>query len=132
MKSLRSRIAIMMFCLVLATGAFGAGASHKGTFKVSDAVQVAGKSLPAGEYVVKWDGTGPNVQAMFSQEGKVVATVPARVVELPQKSGSSTAEVQHSASGNGTLNQVQFSGQKYALEFSEASGGSAAAGSSIR
>lgn len=132
MKSLGSRIAVVMFCLVLVTGAFAAGASHKGTFKVSDPVQIAGKSLPAGEYVVKWEGTGPAVQATISQDGKVVATIPATVVELPQKSSSSTAEVQHGASGNGTLNQVQFSGQKYALEFSGTSGGSAGAGNSVR
>jgi hypothetical protein len=132
MKSLSSRIAILMLSLSLATVAFAAGASHKGTFKISDPVQVSGKQLPAGEYVIKWDGAGPDVQASITQGSKVVATVPAKVVELQQKSISTTAEVKNGASGNGTLSQIQFSGQKFALEFSGASGGSAAAGSSIK
>jgi hypothetical protein len=132
MKSLGSRIAIVMVVLSLAAAAYAAGASHKGTFKISDPVQVSGKSLPAGEYVIKWDGTGPDVQATISQGSKVVATVLAKVVELQQKSTSSTAEVANGASGNGTLSQVQFSGQKYALEFSGAADGAGASGSSIR
>ncbi len=133
MKLSGTRTAILTLSLLLATSAFAGGNSHKGTFKISDDVQVAGKSLPAGEYVIKWDGAGPDVQATISQDGKTVATVPAKVVELPQKSHSSTAEVQNGASGNGKLSQVQFSGQKYALEFSSTSGGPAAgAGSSIR
>src|SRR5438552_14928158 len=117
MKFLSSRIAILMLALSLATGVFAAGVSHKGTFKISDPVQVSGKQLPAGEYVIKWDGAGPDVQAIISQDGKVVATVPAKVVELQQKSTSTTAEVQNGASGSGRLSQIQFSGQKYALEF---------------
>lgn len=133
MKLPGTRTAILTLSLLLATSAFAGGSSHKGTFKVSDNVQVAGKSLAAGEYVIKWDGTGPDVQATISQDGKVVATVPAKVVELPQKPSNGTAEVQNGASGNGKLSQVQFAGQKYALEFSGSSGGSAAgAGSSIR
>ena len=128
MKFLSSRIAILMLALSLATGVFAAGVSHKGTFKISDPVQVSGKQLSAGEYVIKWDGAGPDVQAIISQDGKVVATVPAKVVELQQKSTNTAAEV----SGNRTLSKVQFSGQKYALEFSGASGGSSASGSSIR
>ena len=133
MKLSGTRTAILTFSLLLATSAFAGGSAHKGTFQVSSNVQVAGKSLPAGEYVIKWEGTGPDVQATISQDGKVVATVPAKVVELPQKSHSNIAEVENGASDNGKLSQVQFSGQKYALEFSSASGGSATgAGSSIR
>lgn len=132
MQYLRSRIAILTLALSLATSAFAAGTTHKGTFSISDPVQVSGKQLPAGEYVIKWDGAGPDVQASITQNGKVVATVPAKVVELPEKSYRSTTEVQNGASGNGTLSQVHFSGKKYALDFSGASGGSAASGSSIK
>jgi hypothetical protein len=132
MKSLSSKLAMLTLATLLATGAFAASTAHKCTFKISDPVQVSGKQLPAGEYVIKWEGSGPDVQASITQGGKVVATVPAKVVELQQKATNGTAEVQNGASGNGTLSQVQFSGQKYALEFSGASGGSAASGSSIR
>ncbi len=128
MKSLGSRIAILTLALSLATGAFAASTAHKGTFTISDAVQVNGTQLPAGEYVIKWDGAGPDVQASITQSGKVVATVPATVVELQQKSTNTRADV----SGNRTLSKVQFSGQKYALEFSGVSGGPSASGSSIR
>lgn len=132
MKSLSFRIAILMLALSLATGAFAAGTAHKGTFRISDPVQVGETQLPAGEYVIKWDGAGPDVQASITQDGSVVATVPAKVVELEQKSTRTAAEVQNGGSGNGTLNRIQFSGQKYALEFSGASSASAASGSSIR
>ncbi len=42
---------------------------------------VAGQTLPAGHYEVKWNGNGPSVQVNFLKNNKVVATVPAQVID---------------------------------------------------
>lgn len=42
---------------------------------------VAGKKLAAGNYEVKWTGNGPAVQVSFLKNNKVVATVPAQIID---------------------------------------------------
>lgn len=42
---------------------------------------VAGKKLSAGNYEVKWNGNGPEVQVSFLQNNKVVATAPAQIID---------------------------------------------------
>ena len=59
--------------------------------KFSDPITVGGKVLPAGKYLVKWNGeTGP-VQVNFLKGKDVVATAPAEVVN--QKTPYSSAVV---------------------------------------
>jgi len=70
--------------LLLATSAF---ASKKGSLQLSQAVNVNGKQLPAGDYTVKWHGSGTNVQASIMKGKNVVATVPARLVDLDRTPG---------------------------------------------
>ena len=47
---------------------------------------VNGKQLGAGDYTVKWDGNGPNVEVNILQGKNVVATVPAHMVDLESRS----------------------------------------------
>ena len=50
---------LLGLALLLATSGF---AANKGSLQVDDPVTVNGKQLAAGEYTVKWDGAGPNVE----------------------------------------------------------------------
>jgi len=122
MKSLRSKVMILVLAL-LPAGAFAANDSHKGDLNLGSAVQVAGKQLPAGDYIVKWDGSGPTAQVNIIRDGKVVATVPARVVKLDQKPSDNTAEVTTASNGERTLTAIKFQGKTYALEMTAGAGG---------
>ncbi len=108
----------MMLTLALATSAFAAKDIYKGTFRISEPTQVNGKQLPAGDYVAKWEGTGPGVQVDIISDGKVLMTVPAQFVNLEEKASANTSEVHTAASGSKELSIVRFSGKKYALSLS--------------
>ena len=70
---------LLGLALLLATSVF---AANKGSLQVSDPVTVNGKQIAAGDYTVKWDGNGPNVELNILRGKNVVATVPARMVDL--------------------------------------------------
>lgn len=99
--------------LLLATSAFAA--SNKGSLQLLDSATVSGKQLPAGEYSVKWDGNGPNVELSILRGNKVVATTPARLIDLSQKPNNDGAIVQRNGDGSSSLTEIRFGGKKYAL-----------------
>ncbi len=116
MKStLFSKVMLAVLTLGLAASAF---AANKGNFQISGPVQVSGTEIPAGDYVAKWDGTGPNVKVDITRNGKVLATVPAKVVDLSAKSSEDAAEVNNKSDGSRELTGLRFSGKKIALEIS--------------
>jgi hypothetical protein len=98
--------------LLLATSAF---AANKGSLQVSAPVTINGKEIPAGDYTVKWEGTGPNVEVNILRGKNVVATVPARVVELDRAPERDSAVTVVNADGRKSLNEIRLSGKKYAL-----------------
>jgi len=114
--------------LLLAVGAF---AASKGSMQILDPVTVSGKTLPAGEYSLKWDGTGQNVQVSILKGSKVVATTPAHLVDLGQSAQANEALVKNSSDGNRSLSEIRFEGKKYALQIGE-EGGMADAGGNNR
>lgn len=107
-----SKILTLAIAALLVTSAFAAGAGHKGSLQISDPVQVNGQSLPAGDYTVTWNGDGPNVTVNFARGGKVLATAPASVVVLDEKSFYDTCEIKNGRE----LSALRFSGQKVRLE----------------
>jgi hypothetical protein len=113
MKSSKTFTGLLLgLALLLATSAF---AANKGSFQVSDPVTVSGKSLAAGEYTVKWEGTGPNVELNILQNNKVVATTSARMIELDRSPSGNTSVVTKNGDGSKTLSEIRFAGKKYAL-----------------
>ena len=54
-----AKTVVLGLAVLLATSAF---ASNKGSLKVREAVEVNGQQLPAGDYQLRWDGTGSNVE----------------------------------------------------------------------
>lgn len=116
MKStLFSRIMIASLALLLAGSAFAASAAHKDTFHILAPTQVNGTQLPAGDYEARWEGSGPTVQVSITQGKKVVATVPAQLVDLKQPSVDTIANIKSSANGDRELTSLRFSGRKYSL-----------------
>ena len=131
--SLHSKVLFLSLLLLLTSAAFAGSDSHKGGLNLSAPVQVAGKQLPSGDYTVKWDGTGPDTQVTFVRDGKVMATIPARVVKLDQKPSRDSIEVKTAGNGDRTLTAVRFEGKSYGLEIGgESAAGDTATGSNIK
>jgi hypothetical protein len=119
---------LLGLALLLATSAFAA--ANKGSVAFLTPVTVGGKQLPAGDYSVKWDGTGPNVEVNILKNNKVVLTTPARLIDLSQKPESDAAVVKQDSDGSRSLTEIHFSGKKYALAIGSESASMDAGGSS--
>lgn len=73
---------ILGFALALSLSAIPALANDRSqTVHLTDAVKVGSTQLAPGTCKVTWTGEGANVEVTLTQNGKVVATVPAKVVE---------------------------------------------------
>lgn len=114
--------------LLLATSLFAA--SNKGSLQTMSDVTVSGKTLPAGEYSLQWEGTGSNVVLNILKGKTVVATTPARLVDLNQSPSSDGAVIRSNDDGSRSLAEVRFGGKKYALQIGGESASAEAGGSS--
>jgi hypothetical protein len=74
-----------------------------------------GTKLAAGDYKVQWDGNGPNVELSITQGKKVIAKVPAHMVDLDSPAQSDAAVVKNNGDGTKSLTEVRLSGKKFAL-----------------
>ena len=118
---------VLALAVLVATSAFAG--NNKGSLHLSQAAQVNGQAVPAGEYQLRWEGTGSNVEVSFMQGKKVVTKAPAKVVELKSTFGNDAAVIDRSSS-TPSLTEVRFAGKKYALEIGGAE--KAAMGESTR
>jgi hypothetical protein len=101
--------------LLMATSVLAAIA-NKGALKVSEPVTVNGTKLVIGDYQVNWQGTGANVEVNISKSNKVVATLPAHLVELSRPAHDSSYTTQKQEDGSASVIEIYFSGKKYKLE----------------
>jgi hypothetical protein len=81
--------------------------------------QVNGKQIPAGSYELKWEGNGPEVQVQFVSRHKVIATVPAKLEQMPTKAERAAAVIE-TAGGGRSLVEARFAGRNYKLVFAGA------------
>jgi hypothetical protein len=79
-------------------------------------VQVGGTELKPGNYKVKWEGAGPDIQVTFLRDGKTVATVPAT---LKTNDGQVTQDQIVTNSENQTLSEIDFRRDKEAVVFQQ-------------
>jgi hypothetical protein len=106
-----AKAAVLGLGVLLASSAF---ASNKGSLQVRETVEVNGQQLPAGDYQVRWDGTGSDVEVSFMQGKKEVAKTSAKVVALDKPYDYDSAVVEHEG-GKAAISEVRFAGKKYAL-----------------
>src|SRR5258708_5294513 len=106
-----------MSLVLLSVSAFGA---TKASFYLSGAGTINGTQLTEGHYVAQWDGNGPDVQVRILLNGKAVATVPARLIELNSKGDQDAILWGNNADGSRSVIEVDFAGIKYALAFPSA------------
>jgi hypothetical protein len=98
-----------------------ASAATKSSLKLEEPVSVNGMQLAKGEYKIMWEGTGPNVQLSVIQSKKVVATVPARLVELSRPGQGQGYGTRKDEDGTTLLTAIYFAGRKYEMEIGQES-----------
>ena len=106
-----AKTVVLGLAVLLASSAF---ASNKGSLQVREPLEVNGQQLAPGEYQLRWDSTGSNVEVSFMQGKKEVAKASAKVVALDKASDYDAAVIDH-ASGKASVSEVRFAGKKYAL-----------------
>jgi hypothetical protein len=111
-----SKSLFLGLALLLATSAF---AANKGSLTVQEPMTVNGTQLKPGDYKVQWDGNGPSVELSITQGKKVIAKVPAHVVNLETPSQSDAAVVRNNGDGSKSLSEVRLSGKKFSLAVGE-------------
>src|SRR6202140_5786796 len=88
-----AKTVVLGLAVLLASSAF---ASNKGTLKVHETLEVNGQQLPAGEYQLRWDGTGSNVEVSFMRGKKEIAKTSAKLVNLDKAPANDSALGNHS------------------------------------
>ncbi len=111
-----SKSLILGLALLLASSAF---AVTKGHLQLQSSTVVNGTQLKPGDYKLQWDGTGPDVELSIMQGKKVLAKVPAKVVELKTKAMQDSAIVDNNTDGTSSLAGVHFAGKSFALQLPE-------------
>jgi endonuclease V-like protein UPF0215 family len=107
-----AKTVVLGLAVLLASSAFAG--NNKGSLLVGEAFEVNGQQLPAGEYQVRWDGTGSTVEISFMQGKKELAKTSAKMVPLDTVSYGDSAVVDHN-SGKAAISEIRFSGKKFAL-----------------
>ncbi|HSY93061.1 MAG TPA: hypothetical protein VK812_16980 [Candidatus Binatus sp.] len=115
-----SKSLMMGLALLLASSAF---AATKADLVLQNPTTINGTKLKAGEYKLQWDGSGPNVEVSITQGKKVLAKVPAKVVDLKTASQNNAAVVKTNDDGTSTLAGARFEGKKFAIELGDAGDG---------
>ena len=106
-----SKSLVMGFVLLLASGAF---AANKATISLQHSATINGTTLKPGDYKFEWEGAGPNVEVSISQGKKLIAKVPAKMINLGFSSPNDAAVF----NGGSTLSGLRFSGKTYGLDLS--------------
>lgn len=116
---------LMVAAVLMSANAF---AGEKEKVETQQAMTVNGNQLPAGNYTVTWEGSGPSVELKFLKGKNVVATVPAQVVN--QKTAVAGGIVTRKDNDSVVLTQIRPEGKKYVLSIGGESVQTAAANSS--
>lgn len=119
--SIISKSLLPGLALLLATSAFAANNGNKGSLQLFGPAIVSGHQLAAGQYKLSWDGTGSSVELMILSQGKLVATVPAQLIQLTQAERDNATETRTNVDGSQSLTKIDFAGKKYALAFGDES-----------
>jgi hypothetical protein len=114
MKHLKYLLALLSILTVLSPLSVFARDKNEHSVDIPATVQVGGTQLKPGNYKVKWEGAGPDIQVTFLLDGKTVATAPATL-----KTNQVTQDEIVTDSENSTLHEIDFRRDKEALVFQQ-------------
>jgi|SRR5580658_1046025 hypothetical protein len=113
MKYVKYLALLSVLAVLSPLGAFARDKNQR-SVDLPAAVQVGGQQLEPGHYKLQWQGSGPEVQVTFQQDGKTAATARA---ELKTDDKQLTQDEIVTDSANKTLEEIDFSRDKEALIF---------------
>ena len=119
---------ICLAAVVLAAGS--ALAASKGSLELQHPTNVAGKQLASGNYTVRWEGNGDQVDLKIYQGKNVVLSTPARVLKVDHPASSDSAVVVAKTDKTYSLSEIRFAGKNFALGIMSDGGGTGAGGGS--
>lgn len=128
MKSLNSICKVLVLAVAVLLTAT-TWAESKGSLGLQHSTNVGGKTLASGDYTVRWDGQGDQVQVKIYKGKNEVASVPAKVVQLDSRPNNDSAVV-HNDNGTFSLSEIRFSGKKTALQITSDAAGASSSGAS--
>jgi hypothetical protein len=104
-------IAFTAIFLLLPLTAF-ARSKDTGSLNLVSTTKIGTTQLKPGNYKVRWDGSSPNVKVAVLQRNKPVATLQAKLIELPKPAPYNS--VQTDVHTN-QIQQIDFGGKREAL-----------------
>jgi len=113
MRTSRFSGVLIGFAMLLTANAF---AANKGSMQVQSPVMVGKIQLPAGDYTVQWEGTGPDVELTIKRDKKVKATVPATLVPENSAFDQNAAIIRVESDGTRKLIAIQLSRKRFTLQ----------------
>jgi hypothetical protein len=122
MNMFKSKNTMMLITLLilLATAAstlLAAEGSGTAKFAVTDTLFVAGNEIKPGSYDVKWEATGSDATVRFINQGKEVAKIPAKLVDIDKKGDYNSLAVGKDSAGRDSIKGIQFAGKKVRIVF---------------
>ena len=121
---------VLLAAVVLLAGSAFASDANKGSLELQNPTNVAGKQLNRGNYNLRWEGTGDQVELKIYQGKNLVASTPAKVLKVENPTSANSAVVNKNADGSSSLSEVRFGGKKYALQIVSDGGSSGSGGAS--
>jgi hypothetical protein len=113
MRTRRFAGVLIGFAMLLTANAF---AANKGYMQLQSPVMVGETQLPAGDYTVQWDGTGPDVELTIKRGKKVKATVPAKLASENSVFDQNAAIIRIESDGRRKLIAIRLSGKRFTLQ----------------
>src|ERR1700740_2357289 len=106
-----SNSVLLGLTLLVATSGSAAmkGPQNKGSLNIQEPITVNGIRLAMGNYQLRWEGTGSDVELSIIQSHKVVATVPAQLVDLPRPARTEGYETRKEEDGSTSLTNIDLS-----------------------
>jgi len=111
-------ILIVSVALLLASGIPGF-AKNSRTVALTHNVVLSGATLPAGQYVIRWEGQSPRANVEFAQGKKVVLSTQCGLEDRGKKYDSSTVVYGTAADGTNSISEIRFAGSSEVLVFNQ-------------
>ena len=109
---------ILSVVLVLASGVPGLAKNARTVTLRHDAV-LSGKTLPAGQYVIRWEAQSPRASVEFARGRKVVLSTEGRIEDRGQRYPADTVVYDTASDGTLTVSEIRFGGSSEVLVFKQ-------------
>ena len=82
-------------------------------------VVLSGTSLPAGQYVIRWEAQRPRASVEFARGRKVVLSTEGRIEDRGQRYPADTVVYDTTSDGTLTVSEIRFAGSSAVLVFNQ-------------